>query len=159
MTEKMKEVLLYCLAEEYEFYPEEYSKRTIRALLSKDLVTQEDDEYYEITEKGIRALGLTGTIRVKKAKTIIKKIMSILSGEEVEILSTNEIPAIAAEEDHYNDRVLWHDFNEALFATPFYGDEMEYVIAQIACDYAKRKGHAIDFDRVRHLLVFYPQED
>ena len=159
MTDKMKEILLYCLAEEYEFYPEEYSKRTIRALSQKGLISQEDDDWYEITEKGIRALGLPGTLRVKKAKSIVKKVISILSGEEIEVLSTKDIPAIAAEEDHYNDRVLWHDFSEALFATPFYGDEMEYVIAQIACDFAKNQGHALDFDRVRHLLVFYPQED
>ena len=51
MTEKMKEVLLYCLAEEYAFYPEDYSKRTIRALEKKGLLDV-DDDWYEITEKG-----------------------------------------------------------------------------------------------------------
>ena len=159
MTEKMKEILLYCLAEEYEFYPEEYSKRTIRALLRKGLISEEDDDLYEITEKGIRALGLPGIVRVKKAKTIVKKVMSILLGEDIELLSNTDIPAIAAEEDHNHDRVLWHDFSEALFAIPFYGDEMEYVIAQVACDYAKKQGHVLDFERVRHLLIFYSQED
>ena len=73
MTEKMKEVLLYCLAEEYAFYPEDYSKRTIRALEKKGLLDV-DDDWYEITEKGIRSLGLPATVRVKKAKTIIKKL-------------------------------------------------------------------------------------
>ena len=65
MTEKMKEVLLYCLAEEYELYPEDYSKRTIRALEKKGLLDV-DDDWYEITEKGIRSLGLPATVRVKK---------------------------------------------------------------------------------------------
>ena len=158
MTEKMKEVLLYCLAEEYAFYPEDYSKRTIRALEKKGLLDV-DDDWYEITEKGIRSLGLPATVRVKKAKTIIKKIVSILSEYDVELLSTKDIPAMAAEEDHNTDRVLWYDCTEALFAIPFYGDEMEYVIAQIACDYAKKQGHLLDFERIRHLLVFYPQEE
>ena len=158
MTDKMKEVLLYCLAEEYELDPEDYSKRTIRALEKKGFIDV-DDDWYEITSKGIRSLGLPTTVRVKKAKSIIKKIVSILSEEEIEILSNKDIPAIAAEEDHDNDRVLWHDFTQALFAIPFYGDEMEYVIAQIACDYAKKQGHELDFERVRHLLVFYPQEE
>ncbi len=158
MTEKMKEVLLYCLAEEYELYPEDYSKRTIHALKKKGLIDVEDD-WFEITEKGIRSLGLPATMRVKKAKTIIKKIVSILSEYDVEVLATKDIPAMAAEEDHSTDRVLWHDFDEALFAIPFYGDEMEYVIAQIGCDYAKKQGHLLDFERVRHLLVFYPQEE
>ena len=95
MTEKMKEVLLYCLAEEYELAPEDYSKRTIRALEKKGFI---DGDEYEITEKGIRSLGLPATIRVKKAKTIIKKIVSILSEYDVEVLSSKEIPLMAAEE-------------------------------------------------------------
>ena len=159
MTEKMKEVLLYCMAEEYEFYPEEYSKKTISALTNKELIVQEDEDWYRITEKGIRSLGLPISLRVKKAKTIVKKIMSILCEYDTEIVLTKDIPAIASEEDHMNDRILWHDFREALFAVHFYGDEMEYVIAQIACDYAKKQGCPLDFERVRHLLVFYPQED
>lgn len=53
MTEKMKEVLLYCLAEEYELAPEDYSQRTIRALEKKGFI--DGDDWYEITEKGIEA--------------------------------------------------------------------------------------------------------
>ena len=113
MTEKMKEVLLYCLSEEYELDPEEYSKRTIRALEKKGFIDV-DDDWYEITAKGIRSLGLPATVRVKKAKTIIKKIVSILSEYDVEVLSNKDIPAMAAEEDHNTDRVLWHDCTQAL---------------------------------------------
>ena len=45
---------------------------------------------------------------------------------------------MATEEDHSTDRVLWYDCTQALFAISFYGYEMEYVIAQIACEYAKK---------------------
>ena len=48
--------------------------------------------------------------------------------------------------------------HDALFAMPYSGDEMEYVMAQIACDYAKEEGHDLYFERVRHLLVFYAEE-
>lgn len=159
MTEKMKEVLLYCLAEEYELYPEEYSKRTIHALLRKGFLAQECEEFYFVTKLGISHLGLPASIRAKKPKTIIKKILSILSQEEVEIVSRKEIPAMAADEDHAHDTTSWYDFSDALFAVPFWGDEMEYVIAQIGCDYVQKEGFQIYFERVRHLLVFYKQEE
>jgi hypothetical protein len=158
MTEKMKEVLMYCLAEEYEFYPEEYSKNTLRALLKKGFLEVEED-WYCITEQGVKHLGLPQTIRAKRPKTIIKKVLSVLSQEEVEIFLPKEIPAMAAEEDHNNDRTTWYDIDDALFAVSFWGDDMEYVVAQIGCDYAKKEGHDIYFERVQRFLIFYRAEE
>ena len=160
ITEKMKEILLYCLADEYEFYPEEYSRNSINALIRKDLLEQEEDDFFAITTKGIKALGLPSQIHAKRPKTIIKKVLSILNhGASIEFTSPKDIPAIAADEDHYNNNASWHDFDEALFATTYCGDELEYVMTQIACDYAKKAGHHIYFERVRHLLLFYNEEE
>ena len=159
LTEKMKDILLYSLAEEYELYPEDHSKNSIQALVRRGFLEKEDDDYFEITAKGVKALGLPSSIRAKRPKTIVKKILSILSDwGDIEIISAKSIPAIAAEEDHYNDRTTWYDTQEALFATPYCGDEMEYVMAQIACDYAQKAGHTIYFERIRHLLIFYNEE-
>ena len=158
MTEKMKEVLMYCLAEEYELYPEEYSKNTLRALLKKGFLEVEED-WYCITEQGVKHLGLPRTIRAKRPKTIIKKVLSVLSQEEVEIFLPKEIPAMAADEDHEHETTSWYDFSDALFAITFWGDDMEYVIAQIACDYANKEGFQIYYERARHLLIFYREEE
>ena len=159
ITEKMKEILLYCLAEEYEFYPEDYSRNSIHALLRKDLLEQEDD-FFAITPQGIKALGLPPQIHAKRPKTIIKKVINLLNdGTSVELISPKAIPAIAADEDHYNQQTSWHHFDEALFATTFLGDQLEYVMTQIACDYAKKAGHHIYFERVHHLLLFYDEEE
>jgi len=157
ISANMKEILLYSLSEEHELYPEEYSPRSIKALLKRGMLIGEEDDY-EITKKGIQGLGLPSKIRAKRPKTIIKKIMNILCDSEIEFFAAKDLPAIAADEDHYHDRTLWHNFDDVLFAMQYWGDDLELIMAQIACDYAKKQGHLIYAERVRHLLLFYNEE-
>ena len=158
LSDTMREILLHALSSEHELYPEEYSKRSLNALVRKGFLEGEDD-YYEITPDGIVALGLDKAPSGKRAKTIIKKVLKALYPYEVELLSASSLPSIAGDEDHNTGRVSWHQFDDVVCAFTHDRDELLYLIAQIACDYANDAGHAIYIETVRHLLIFYKEED
>ena len=158
LSQKMREILLYALSSQHELYPEEYSKRSLNALVRKGYLEGEDD-YYEITEDGIVALGLKKRPTGKRAKTIIKKVMNALADYEVEILSHKDLPSIAGDEDHNTGRTSWYEFDDVVCAIEYLRDEELYVIAQIACDYANEAGHELYIETVRHFILFYKEEE
>jgi hypothetical protein len=157
LSELMREVLLLSLSSEHYLDPEEYSSRTLRALLKKGFL-QFEEEDYEVTEQGIQALGITKRPTGKRPKTIIKKVWNDLYGVEPLFLSRKDLPSIAADEDHNSGRTSWYDFSDVLFAIESYGDLEEECIVQIACDYANKEGHGLYTERVRHLVLFYREE-
>ena len=158
LSSAMREILLYSLSSEHDFDPEEYSKNSINALLRKKYIEGEDD-YYEITKKGVRALGLPTTIKAKRPQTIIKKVLKALCSEDVELLKSKDLPSIAGDEDHNTDRTHWYSFSDVICAFEYMGDEQEYICAQIACDYAEAAGFDLYIETVRHYLLFYLDED
>ena len=158
LSDTMRNILLHALSSEHELYPEEYAKRSINALVRKGYLEGEED-YYEITSDGIIALGIEQPPRGKRPKTIIKKVFKALYPYDIELLSAKDLPAIAADEDHHTGRVSWHRFQDVLCAIEYDRDEELYLIAQIACDYAQNAGHELYIETVRHLLLFYRDED
>ena len=118
-----------------------------------------EDDHYEITEDGIVALGITKTPTGKRAKTIIKKVIHALADYEVELRSHKQLPAIAGDEDHNTGRTSWYQFDDVVCAIEYQRDEELYVIAQIACDYANQAGHDLYIETVRHLILFYKEEE
>ena len=158
LSSNMREILLYSLSSEHDFDPEEYSKNSINALLRKKYIDGEDD-YYEITPKGIRALGLPKSIKAKRPQTIIKKVLNILCDGEIELLKSKDLPAIAGDEDHNTNRTLWHDFSDVLCGFTHFGDSEEYMCAQIACDYAEEAGFPLYIETVRQYILFYLEDD
>ena len=157
LSDIMKEILLYQLSLEHEWYPDEYPKSSIRALIRRGLLEGADDEY-EITTKGIRALGLKSQYKAKRPKTIIKNVLKDLWGEEIPLLAPTALPAMAGDEDHNTGRVSWYEFDDALCAIEYERDTELYLCAQIACDYAQEQGHDLYIEQVRHFLIFYREE-
>ena len=157
LSDTMREILLHALSSEHAVYPEEYSKRSLNALVRKGYLEGEDDEY-EITRDGIVALGLEKTPTAKRAKTIIKKVIQALYPYSVDLLSSKELPSMAADEDHNTGRVSWYQFQDVVCAIEYQHDEELYVVAQIACDYANEAGHELYIETARHLLLFYKEE-
>ena len=157
ISDKMRAILLRALSSEHEVYSEEYSKRSINALIKRGYLEGEDD-YYEITSTGIKALGIKKTPTGKRAKTIIRKILNALSPYQIDILVAKDLPSIAGDEDHNTGRVAWHNFQDIVCAFEYDRDDELYIMAQIACDYANETGHELYIETVRHLLLFYKDE-
>ena len=158
LSDIMREILLHALSSEHEVYTEDYSKRSLNALVRKGFL-EGDEDYYEITQDGIVALGIEKRPTGKRAKTIIQKVLKALYPYQVEILPAKSLPAIAADEDHNTNRTTWYNFEDVICAIEYDRDEELYLIAQIACDYANEAGHQIYIETVRHLLLFYKEED
>ncbi len=158
LSDIMRAILLRALSSEHDVDAEEYSKRSLNALVKRGYLEGEDD-YYEITPAGIKALGIKKFPTGKRAKTVIRKILNALSPYSIEILSAKDLPAIAGDEDHNTGRVSWHDFSDVVCAFEYDRDDELYIIAQIACDYANESGHDLYIETVRHLLLFYKDDE
>ncbi|MEC7984446.1 MAG: hypothetical protein VX278_04745 [Myxococcota bacterium] len=158
LSDTMREILLHALSSEHEVYPEEYARRSLNALVRKGFLEGEDD-YYEITSDGVIALGIAKAPTGKRVKTIIKKVLHALYPYPIELLSHKELPSIAADEDHNTGRTAWYQFDDVICAIEYQSDELLYVIAQIACDYANEMGHGVYIETVRHLILFYREDE